>query len=61
MNAPVPLPSDGDRSGRELSPKKLDLIQKVLKTGTPHAEPVETKRTSEPQFGMNPLFDPTDM
>jgi hypothetical protein len=56
MNAPVQLPSDGDPNVKE-----LDLIQRILKTGKPKTEPVEAKRSSEPQFGMPTPIDASDI
>ena len=61
MNAPWQLPWDGDQRDDERKVKAIDRFPWVLKTSTPDTEPVEPNRTSEPQFGMNPLFDPSKM
>ena len=60
MTKPVQLPSEGDQSGRELKVKALERFPWVLKTGKPSSEAIESKPTEEPQFGMYPLFRPSD-
>ena len=61
MNAPWQLPWDGDQRDDERKVKAIDRFPWVLKTGARKTEQVDVKRPSEPQFGMNPLFDPNTM